>query len=264
MKEAFFDFKGSSIRYHHRGQGKAVFFLHGFLESSEMWDSIVQKLPDSLDPICIDLPGHGQSDSLGYVHRMEDFAECCEALLKHLGKRKAALIGHSMGGYVALAFVDLYPDSVKGICLMNSTAKADSPQKKKDRLRAKELVKENHKSFIRLAIPGLFRYKHRRVFKEEVQAVKSLALNTSKKGVLAALEGMRLRPSREILLKFPAYPIHFIIGKKDPVIPFESYTSQLKLSNKIESVVLSQSGHMSHIEAEEECLEGILHFLRKT
>lgn len=229
-----------------------------------MWDSIAKNLPKSIDPICIDLPGHGQSDSLAYVHRMEEFAECCDALMTHLGKRKVILFGHSMGGYVALAFADLFPDLVSGICLMNSTAKNDNPQKKKDRLRAKELVKQNHKSFIRLAIPGLFRFKNRIAFRTELNEVKRLALKTPKQGILAAIEGMRLRPNREILLKSPPYPILFIIGKKDPVIPFDSYASQVQLSEKIEALVLEESGHMSHIEEREKCEESIRKFVLKS
>jgi pimeloyl-ACP methyl ester carboxylesterase len=263
-KESQFNFKGSEIRFQHRGSGKAVLFIHGFLESLEMWDGIADQLPKAYDPICIDLPGHGRSDSLGYLHRMEDFAECSQQLLKHLGKRKAVLVGHSMGGYAALAMADLFPDSVKGLCLLNSTSKADSAQKKKDRLTVMDLVKQNHKSFIRIAIPGLFRPKNRRLLRPQVNEVKELALQTPKQGVLAAVDGMRRRPSREILLKFSPYPVLFIIGKHDPVIPFSQYESQLKQSEQVSALILEESGHMSHIEEREACLNGIASFARKS
>lgn len=81
--------------------------------------------------ICIDLLGHGHTGCLGYVHSMELMAETVEAVLKHLKITRSTFIGHSMGGYVALAFAEKNPDALRGLCLMNSTASPDTLEKKK-------------------------------------------------------------------------------------------------------------------------------------
>ena len=107
--------------------------------------------------ICIDLPGHGQSDCIGYIHTMEEMAEAVFAVVKHLRLRKISIVGHSMGGYVALALAEREPDMLRSLTLYHSTASADSMWKKQDRKRAIELIKKNHKSFIRASIPLLFR-----------------------------------------------------------------------------------------------------------
>lgn len=256
-------YKKAEIHYTDSGKGRAVVLLHGFLESSNMWTAFLPELSRKYRLINIDLPGHGKSECFGYVHTMDEMAGAVKAVLSQLKIRKASFVGHSMGGYVALAFGDLYPDNVKGICLFFSTSRADSPIKKKSRNQAIEVVKKNHKSFIRIAFPMLFRSKFRKAFKVEMKNAKKEALLTKKQGVIAALEGMKRRPSREMILKFAPYPIHFISGKKDPVIPLETVKSQIKVSEKVSGVILKEPGHMGHIEASAECLEEILNFLKK-
>ena len=127
-----------------------------FLESSKIWKAFIPQLAKKNRVVCIDLLGHGKTDCLGYIHSMELMAEVVEFVLKHLRIRKSIFIGHSMGGYVALAFAEKNPDNVKGLCLLNSTAGADSPQKKKNRDRGISAVKQNHKTFIRIAVANLF------------------------------------------------------------------------------------------------------------
>ena len=228
-----------------------------------MWQEFLPELIKKYRVIAIDLPGHGQSECFGYIHTMDEMASCVDAVLKKLKIRKAKLIGHSMGGYVALAFADLFPDKVKGICMFFSTSKGDSSQKKKDRGRAIDVVKKNHKSFVRVALPMLFRSKYRRTKRLEINQAKKEALLVSKQGIIAALEGMKRRPSREILLKFPHYPIHFVSGKKDPIIPIDSITKQITRSENVTGTVLKEPGHMGHIETPEDCLKEIVWFLKK-
>ncbi|MDA9938195.1 alpha/beta hydrolase [Salibacteraceae bacterium] len=259
----FSRYKKAKIYFTEIGKGSTVILLHGFLETSLMWKDFLPSLSQKHRVLCIDLPGHGQSECFGYTHSMDDMAGCVLAVLKTLRIRKAKLIGHSMGGYVALAFADLYPDYTKGICLFFSTSRADSVQKKKDRSRAISVVKENHTSFIRVAIPLLFRSKFRKLKKEAIKSVKEEALKTSKQGVIAALEGMKRRPSREILLKFPPYPIHIVSGKKDPIIPVSTMEKQMNRSENVSGIILNKPGHMGHIEAPEECLRELMWFIKK-
>ncbi|MDZ7845315.1 MAG: alpha/beta hydrolase [Owenweeksia sp.] len=125
-----FDFKGISFSYSDFDKGPAVIFLHGHLENRSMWRDIVKEIPKSYRKITLDLPGHGESGNLGYVHTMEDMAEAVKALVNHLKLKRFILAGHSMGGYVALAFAEMFPEQVKGLILMNSNTKADTPEKK--------------------------------------------------------------------------------------------------------------------------------------
>ena len=119
---AEFLFKGTKTHFESVGRGPAIVLLHGFLEASSMWNFAWQKLGKNRRYIRIDLPGHGKSECLGYTHQMEEMAELVNAVLVELKVRRCQIIGHSMGGYVSLAFAELYPETIKGVCLMNSTA----------------------------------------------------------------------------------------------------------------------------------------------
>src|SRR5690606_26597163 len=150
------------------------------------------------------------------VHTMEQMAEAVKAVLVELKLRRISIIGHSMGGYVALAYAEAYPDDVKGLVLANSTARADSEQRKKNRDRAIEVVKKDHKTYVRMGVSNLFRPKNRKVFSEEIKVLKKEALKTPLQGIVAALEGMKIRDDREILLHFTPFAKMMILGKKDP------------------------------------------------
>ncbi len=257
----FFRHKEVDFAFSDNGQGPAIIFLHGFLENQQMWDGIATAIPKSFRKICLDLPGHGHSGNLGYIHTMEEMAEVVKALFDHLKLKKAFLMGHSMGGYVALAFAEQHPEMVRGLIMMNSSSRADSPQKKNDRDRAIALVKENHKSFIRNAIPHLFRPKNRRLMREQVNEVKQEALKTSKQGVIAALEGMKIRPDREVLLHFAPYKVLLIAAQHDPVFSFATLEEQFK-AGQVEGLV-TENGHMAHLEDFETIMPAIRKFIRE-
>ena len=139
---AEFEYRSVKFSFSDTGKGKAIVFLHGFLENRFMWDELSEFLPKSYRKIAIDLPGHGNSANLGYIHTMEDMSDMVK---KHF------CVGHSMGGYVSLALAEKYPDNIRGLILMNSTSRADSEEKKKNRDRAVALAKKSHKSYIDLA-----------------------------------------------------------------------------------------------------------------
>ncbi|UTW64286.1 alpha/beta hydrolase [bacterium SCSIO 12741] len=253
-------YRNSRISYSVSGSGLNVVLLHGFLESSSMWKGMVPELSKKFKVITIDLPGHGESDCLGYIHTMDLMAGAVKAVLDEIGLRKAVIIGHSMGGYVALALADLYPDIIKGVCLFHSSAKGDSDEKKANRDRAIELVKTNPKTFIRAAIPLLFRHKFRSPLKAEITAAKNEALQFPVQGIIAALEGMKRRPNREIMLRFPPYPILFVASRWDPVFNLQDLQEQMNISEDVEGVVVKESGHMGHLESPEESLQILTKF----
>src|ERR1051326_356905 len=150
------DFRNVKVRFSDKGKGRAIVLLHGFLESLEIFNGLSDKLSKSFRVISIDLPGHGQTPSLGYIHTMELMAECVKSVLDFSGIRKYVVIGHSMGGYVALAFAEKFPQHIAGLCLFHSTAMPDSEEKKKDRDRAAEVVMHDHTQYVTDLIPKLF------------------------------------------------------------------------------------------------------------
>jgi pimeloyl-ACP methyl ester carboxylesterase len=144
---------------------------------------------------------------------------------------------------------------------MNSTARADSPEKQKNRDKAIAVAKQNHRSFIRHAIPMLFRPKHRRLMKDTVNEVKKEALRTSKQGAIAAIEGMKIRPDREVLLHFAPYRVLFIAGKNDPVIPFEFSQEQMKAPQV--TGLVTENGHMGYLEDADVVIPAVKKFVRE-
>lgn len=261
MNRLEFHYKGARFIAEDEGKGPAIIFLHGFLENRQMWKDLKAKLPKPFRKIALDLPGHGDSENLAYVHPMEEMAEVVMALLKKLSLRKVILCGHSMGGYVALAFAEKYPDHLRALVLMNSNSRADSAEKKVNRDRAIALVKQNSPSYIKAAIPLLFSEDNRRNLKSAIRYARNAALKTSKQGIVAALEGMKMRLDREAILAFAPYPVLFIASRKDPVLEFEMLQEQFE-HEAVQPLVL-EDGHMSHFEEPEELIDGFKRFLKQ-
>ncbi|TRX35250.1 alpha/beta fold hydrolase [Flavobacterium restrictum] len=259
MNQIFY--KNTKIAYSDTGKGTAVVLLHGFLENQTMWQDFIPKWSKKNRIITIDLLGHGATDCLGYVHTMEDNADVVHEVLSQLRIRKAILVGHSMGGYVALTFAELYSDSVKGLVLLNSTSRADSDERKKNRDRAIKAVKKDYTTFVRLSIANLFSENNRERLVNEIENVKIQALKTPLQGIVASLEGMKIRKDREVILHFGPYPKMLILGKQDPVLNYNESLEQLE--NTTVDLVTFPDGHMSAIENREELLPVLAGFFKK-
>ncbi|WP_202700576.1 alpha/beta fold hydrolase [Flavobacterium sp. UGB4466] len=243
-------YKNTKISYSDSGTGNAIVFLHGFLENKKMWKDYVDFFSEKYRVIIIDLLGHGESDSLGYVHTMEDNANAVQEVLNHLKIEKATVVGHSMGGYVGLAFAELFPKNIQKLVLLNSTSKEDSPERKLNRTRAIKAVKQNYATFVSLAIGNLFSENNRIRLTDEIEKVKTQALQTPLQGIIASLEGMKVRKDRETLLQQNLFPVLLILGKKDPVLDYED--SRTQIDDTTAELISFEDGHMSHIENKEE------------
>ena len=253
-------FKNSKISYSDIGKGTAIVLLHGFLENQTMWQDIVPELSKKYRIITIDLLGHGNTECLGYIHSMEDNADMVHEVLSELRIRKAILVGHSMGGYVALAYAELYPETLKGLVLLNSTSRADSEERKINRSRAIKVVKKDYTTFIRISISNLFSEDNRERLSSEIQKVTAEALKTPLQGIVASLEGMKIRKDREVLLHFAPYPKLLVLGKRDPVLNYEDNREQIENTNM--QLTTFPDGHMSHIENKDELLKVLLQFFK--
>lgn len=246
----YFQYKNIQVHYNTTGKGPAIVLLHGFLENLSMWVEIIPTLSKKNRVISVDLLGHGKTGNIGYIHTMEDQAQMVKTLLSHLKLRKFKLVGHSMGGYVSLAFAALFPENTKSICLLNSTAYPDSDAKKISRERAIKAVKQNYKTFIRISIPMLFSEENRDQLKVEIEKVTQEALKTSKQGIIAALEGMKNREDYTCLLKSKNFYKVLILGENDTVLDFDTHIKQIKNTNA--KWYKLNHGHMSHIETTED------------
>jgi pimeloyl-ACP methyl ester carboxylesterase len=253
-------FKGANIYSETHGKGPVIVLLHGFLENSTMWKNLIPELSKRNKVVAIDLLGHGNSDCLGYIHTMELFAENVAAVLKHLKIRKYSLIGHSLGGYVALALAEKHPEKVKSLCLMNSTSNEDSEERKDIRTRANKMAQTNLKNMIQLSISNLFYHENLLKFTSEIDFLKQEALKTSLQGYLAAQEGMKIRPNRNHVLTNATFKKLLIIGEKDPVIDVNiSLEEALKTNTEF---ALFVGGHMSFVENTKQLLDALLSFLK--
>jgi len=258
----FAEFRKTKVRYSDKGKGRVIVLLHGFLESLEIFEEFSAKLSKGFRVIAIDLPGHGQTPNVGYIHSMELMAQCVKEVMDQLHLKKYVVVGHSMGGYVALAFAELFPEPVAGLCLFHSTAMPDSEEKKKDRERVAEIVKKDHKQFVSDLIPKLFAADNLPLLKDEVARAKQIALDTPKEGIVAALLGMRDRPLRELVLKHAKCPVLFIIGKKDVILAWENLLLLTSLPKRSYNIVLEHSGHMGFYEAPVETVKALRKFSR--
>lgn len=255
------NYENVRVNFETTGMGPVAVLLHGFLEDLSMWDSLAEELSENHRVIRIDLLGHGGTGNLGSIHSMEEQAKMVRAVLSELDVRRFSVVGHSMGGYVALALAELIPDQIRGLCLMNSTSLADTEEKRINRDRAVQAVKQNHKSFVRIAIPMLFAPGNRSRFKREIAEITRSSLKMSSQGIAAALEGMKIREDRSEIFKRGEFEKLMVIGEQDPALDVDSLFPQTQYPG-VKSV-LFKDGHMSHIENQKELAVSLKEFLKE-
>ncbi len=251
--------KGAKINYNTAGKGKTIVFLHGFIESAAMWEETMNRLSHKYHCIAIDLLGHGKTECIGYIHTMEDMAHAVKAVLDHLKVTSGVFVGHSMGGYVALACIDLFPTIVSGLVMLNSTSYPDSTEKKQNRKRAITLVKSNPNSYTSMVISFLFAEKHRKQYALEINTIKDQASKTSLQGIIAALEGVSVRKDRGMILANYKGPKVFFVGDKDPIFSYEHFQKETKQYGI--DMVTFNGGHMTYLENKEEYIQNLIGFL---
>jgi pimeloyl-ACP methyl ester carboxylesterase len=252
------------LNYTDKGKGKTIVFLHGFTESLSIWDDFSKELSKKYRVICIDLPGHGKSPCLGEIHLMDDIAIAVDEVMAHLKAQAFLMVGHSMGGYIALSCAEKYPIKTKALCLFHSQAAADSPEAKANRARTIEVVKNDHIDFINNFIPDLFAPSNREPLKAEIDKMKTAARTyLTKESIIAALEGMRQREDKYKFLSETAIPVLFIAGKQDVRIPLDKVAEQIMLPKHAEALILD-IGHMGYLEAPQITLNTIDCFASKT
>jgi pimeloyl-ACP methyl ester carboxylesterase len=259
----FFTFGDGRINYSDSGNGEPIVLLHGYLESSEVWNSFAERLGKEFRVISVDLPGCGMSDVYGEVHSMEFMARVIKEIIDYLGLTKVFLIGHSLGGYITLAFLEMFSDQLSGYCLFHSQPLADPPAAIEKRKREIEIVKMGKKN---LMYPDnvirMFALSNLDAFSEEIERSKEIASRIPGDGIIAVLNGMMFRPSRLSFMEEGKVPCLWILGSMDNYIPCDLIQAKVKLPANARVVVLKNSGHMGFIEEEELSIKVVMDFVR--
>jgi len=258
----FFSYKGRRIHYSDSGTGEAIVFLHGYLESSEVWNGFAEKLGSEFRVILIDLPGCGLSDVYGEVHSMEFMAQAIKELLKALGLKKVFLTGHSLGGYVTLAFLENFSGNLSGYCLFHSQPFPDTPAALEKRRREIEIVKVGKKNLMYPDnVISMFATSNLETFSGAVQWSKDIVSRIPGEGIIAVLNGMMIRPSRLAVMEKGKVPCLWILGSMDNYIPCEFIQTMVNLPANARVVVLKNSGHMGFIEEEKLAVKVVSDFV---
>ena len=244
---------GHMVHYRDEGRNnkKTVVLLHGFLQNLDVWSSYVLSYMHDFRVLTIDLPGHGHTDTFGEVHSMDMMARVVKTVLDEAGVNQCVMVGHSMGGYVALAFAEKYPYSLRGLGLVNSHALCDSDSHRESRQAVCEQVMENRASYIVNFVPTLFDDSNRAALSQDIKDLRDQCLETRAEAIIAAQTGMMNRPSRIGVLQQLEVPVLFVYGKNDKRIPIEIAISQAMIPSHSEILLLDHVGHMSFMEERE-------------
>ena len=257
-------FKGRKINFSDRGSGSVIVLIHGYMETSEVWKKFTTRVSQRFRTLCIDLPGHGLSDLCSDVNSMELMAESVASVLDSLNISKVFLVGHSMGGYAALAFLQMFPERLSGISLFHSHPFTDSPEAIEKRNQNIALVERGGKEeMIPAFVQNLYAERSLKTMPEAVARSLSIALKTDEKTIIADLKGMIARPSRVNLIEEGKAPLLWILGEKDSHIDCKEILKNVKLPSNSEVAVLSDVGHMGFIEAEEASANILISFASK-
>jgi len=256
-------FEKKNINFTDEGTGKAVVLLHGFTESLKMWSGFTAGLSKKYRVVCIDLPGHGKSDNLGKVNTMAAMADAVFFVLKNLRIGKCLMVGHSMGGYVTLAFAAKFPKRLKGLTLFHSHCFPDNSAEKENRSRTVAIVGQDKFNYVAQFIPSLFPIEVHKKFSKQIEQLIQRASKMEKEGLIAALEGMKERADQSELLKTLPFPLQFVIGQKDTRAPLSRLGEMISLPAVSETLLLRECGHMGHIENPETTLSAITTFAKK-
>ena len=241
------------LNYEISGSGtEDLILLHGFMESLIIWEELEPLLSKKFRIVKIDLPGHGKSAVEGETHTMEMMAEKIKEVSNKLQLEKFHLLGHSMGGYISLAFAERYPVLLKSLTLFFSSYFPDDEEKKEQRRKSFRIIKESFKTYVGAGIPNLFSPNEKEILAEKIEFAKEVALSTRPDGALAAVKGMIERKNHQHTLENLEAKILVIAGKHDGAVKTETVINNLPDKTNIKSYILD-CGHNGHLEKPEIC-----------
>jgi pimeloyl-ACP methyl ester carboxylesterase len=272
MKEKYILYQHTKLHYKTSRNGFPVVLLHGFAEDSRIWDSQVEFLKNVYNLIVPDLPGSGKSDLINSPHSfgeglssiddnigMEDYALCIKQILDAEKISHCIMIGHSMGGYITLAFAEKFPEMLMAFGLFHSSAYTDDEEKMNIRKKAIGFIETNGSAaFLKSSIPGLF-------MEQGNSKLPEALLERGKSFLPAALiqyyKAMIAREDRTKILKSTAIPVLFIMGEHDRAVPFKKSLEQSHMAKQTHVYILRNSAHMGMLEEPEKTNQILANFL---
>lgn len=260
----FVSFKGNRVAYYLRGDLQAgklpLVLLHGLCEDSSIWNEFVAEMPEQT-VLCIDLSGFGKSDVLP-TPSVTAMAESVKAVLNALHIKKCVLIGHSLGGYVAMAFAGAYPELLAGLGMFHSHPFADSEEKKEQRRKAITFIKRNgHIVYVKQLIPSLFADLF---VTSNAFLMNSLIYNATQykaEAIISAHEAMINRADLSEVMRNLTCPVLIIIGKQDKTVPYELSLAQVALPKVADVHILPKVAHMGMFTAKEKTVKIVRNFV---
>jgi len=250
MHESTVELNGRPVFYRSVGEGPALVLLHGFAEDGRVWREQYDRFP-AHRLIIPDLPGSGRSPAQPDM-TMEGLAATVHTLCQALGAGPSLLIGHSMGGYIALAFAERYAKDLTGLGLFHSSAFADTEEKKATRRKGIAFMEENGAfEFLKTSTPNLYSDETKKDRPELVQEQLETVKDMGKEALVAYYEAMMQRPDRTAVLRTTTVPVLFILGRSDTAVPLADGLKQCHLPATSIVHVFEKSGHMGMQEEKE-------------
>ncbi len=263
--EKKFNYIYIEIFYKVIGKGQSVVLLHGFAEDSNIWNDQVSFLQEYCQLIIPDLPGTGKSGMLPKNSTIDDYATSVNALLSNESMEKCILLGHSMGGYINLAFAEKYAEKLKAFGFVHSTAFADNDEKKASREKAIQMMEEYGVfPFLKNTTPNLFSENYKKQHSQKVSDLIEQGKNFSTEAMVQYYTAMMNRPDRTEVLAKSKVPVLFIIGSEDKAAPLEDLLKQVSLPEITHIHIMKGVGHMSMWEEAEQLNNYLLEFIKNT
>lgn len=246
MKEKTIEIDNRKVSYR-IGENHPVTLLlvHGFGVDGSLWDEQITFFSNKARLLIPDLPGSGKSSADNDGLLMEGYAEILRKIILREGIKEVVMIGHSMGGYITLAFAEKYPELLKGFGLFHSSATADTDEKKATRKKGIEFTKQHGAfAFLKTVIPNMFAPKTQETKPQLIEQQIAKASNFSNEAVVSYYEAMMQRPDRTPLLVSADVPVLFLMGEHDQILPLKDILKQCSLPKKSYIQILHESGHL--------------------
>lgn len=241
------------LHYTRKGTGEILVLVHGFLGAKEIFDDVIEDFTTRYDVIAVDLPGHGLSKLEKESYSVYDYAKAVADVLQHEAVTEATWLGHSLGGYIALAALEGEIAPIKRVILAYSSDLSDTEEQREKRTKQQQQIPEiGVESFVDQLIGAFFSDNAK---EEKINFARQIAYRASEEGLIAALESMKSRPNQHHFVEQTSTPIFVIQGSKDKVVkPIDTKNQKVRTN-------ITNSGHLGMLEDPQSFIKAVQQFM---